>query len=89
MVWAISHVTRDAKYSKTLAEVAPRRHNPRERNDDEDSDSKDDGFKIEGHHKLQCRWTICNEDCPTDWTRMTRKDKKAPERRFYGGQHRV
>ncbi|KAK7959256.1 uncharacterized protein PG986_004110 [Apiospora aurea] len=83
MVWAISHDTRDGKYSKSLAEVAPRLHNPRKRDtDNQDDDSGDDGFEIQDHYKLQCRWTNCNEDCPADWVRMTRTDPTGPKNQY-------
>lgn len=72
MVWAVSHDTKDAKYSKALAKAAPRNQNPyisMPMNDGSDDDSE-----VDTEYHSQCRWTNCNENCPNDWVRMMRND---------------
>lgn len=69
MVWAISHDTKDAKYNKALAKVAnrkilalPVRY------------GSDDPYEFVDFPNEQCKWTNCNENCPSGWVLMKRED---------------
>jgi GH18 family chitinase len=79
MVWAVSHDTKDAKYSKALAEVAQRTHFPYV---EMAKNNKDDGWTFDEKYTQQCRWTNCDENCPGDWIRMMRSDKGARKNEF-------
>lgn len=79
MVWAISHDTKDAKYSKALAEVAQRARFPYVTMVKE---KKDDGWTYDEKYTQQCRWTNCDENCPGGWVRMMRTDKSARKNEF-------
>ncbi|RYP21255.1 hypothetical protein DL767_009307 [Monosporascus sp. MG133] len=68
MVWAISHDTKDAKYSLALSRVAPRLFTALA------DETIENGIVKEETTHLQCRWTNCDENCPGDWVRMMRKD---------------
>ncbi|OBT56197.1 hypothetical protein VE04_02873 [Pseudogymnoascus sp. 24MN13] len=69
MVWAISHDTRNAKYSLALAAAANRKILMQR--------------SIEGPTQEvkiphpQCKWSNCLEGCPADWQTMKRKDSRA------------
>ncbi|OLN85019.1 Killer toxin subunits alpha/beta 4 [Colletotrichum chlorophyti] len=70
MVWAISHDTKDAKYTKALAAAANRKilllpstQGPEE--------------EVKIPHP-QCKWTNCLDGgCPSDWQLMKRSDEHA------------
>ena len=69
MVWAVSHDTKDAKYSKALAKAAGKKFQALEMNSDGTVEVKTD--------HLQCKWTGCLEDCPDGWFLMRRGDDGA------------
>jgi chitinase len=71
MVWSISHDTKDAKYSKALSRVAPRRFGGMFY---DNSAAGSTGYVTDETDHPQCRWTNCDENCPADWVRMLRKD---------------
>lgn len=82
MVWAISHDTKDAKYSKALGAVTQRTIKTMpgmfiELPSDGDEDAEDDEdlyeTKVESH--LQCKWSNCGEFCPAGWKMMGRNDQ--------------
>ncbi|KAK1756646.1 glycoside hydrolase, partial [Echria macrotheca] len=68
MVWAISHDTADAKYSKAIAKVANRRAGPQAALSD-DSPVTSTTVPIP-----QCKWMGCGEGCPSGWIHMKRSD---------------
>lgn len=70
MVWAVSHDTKEAKYNKVIGRVAKRKFGGQFVEDG-------DGYETVTSYKPQCRWTGCNEICPNNWIRMTRKDSGA------------
>ncbi|KAM7206680.1 hypothetical protein V8F33_000323 [Rhypophila sp. PSN 637] len=75
MVWAVSHDTRDAKYSWALASVAQTKYRSLQMKMVGDSnDTTGDGYQYKVNYKAQCRWTGCNEICPNNWIRMMRSD---------------
>ncbi|KAK4112964.1 glycoside hydrolase family 45 protein, partial [Canariomyces notabilis] len=77
MVWTVSHDTEDAKYSQLLGNVAKRKFNAVVRRNVGDGTGEDDGYEYTAEYKQQCRWTGCNENCPSGWIRMLRKDSGA------------
>jgi len=79
MVWAVSHDTKDAQYSRALAELTGRV--PRIAL----------GQTLEGdlteevvNTRDQCKWTNCGENCPNGWQWVLRtdKDKKRDDERM-------
>jgi len=72
MVWAISHDTKDAKYSKILAKVANRRFSSLAM-----TIGDDQPYSFVLTNKPQCRWTNCGEGCPAGWVLMKRSDPGA------------
>ncbi|KAH7122919.1 hypothetical protein EDB81DRAFT_913002 [Dactylonectria macrodidyma] len=67
MVWAISHDTKHAKYTRALVEAANRKiivPVPV---------SREDLLKTKGKCS-QCKWTYCGEQCPSGWLRVARRD---------------
>ncbi|KAL2687924.1 hypothetical protein Neosp_005494 [[Neocosmospora] mangrovei] len=70
MVWAISHDTKDAKYSQALAKAVGRKLSKRSFEDEE-------VYEIKEFPNEQCRWTNCNEGCPKGWSSVPRSDKGA------------
>lgn len=78
MVWAISHDTKDGKYSRALSRVAPRLVNTLA---DEDGPSNSGYVKDETDHS-QCGWTNCDENCPANWVRMMRTGLGARENEY-------
>ena len=69
MVWAVSHDTKDAKYSIALAKAAGKKFQALELNGDGTVEVKTD--------HPQCKWTGCLEECPDGWMRMRRGDDGA------------
>jgi hypothetical protein len=61
IVWAISHDTKDAKYSRLLGSLAKRKFNAIVRRSVGDGTGTDDGYEYTAEYKQQCRWTSCNE----------------------------
>ncbi|EXF81327.1 hypothetical protein CFIO01_00989 [Colletotrichum fioriniae PJ7] len=76
MVWAISHDTRAGKYSMALSRVAPRLFTS------EMATEEDDGYVTDVEEHKQCRWTNCDENCPSDWTRMMRSGPGAGKNEY-------
>ncbi|KAJ6437875.1 hypothetical protein O9K51_09703 [Purpureocillium lavendulum] len=77
MIWALSHDTEDAKYSRAIGRVAPRKYHPFTADSAEDS-----GYKYNETYISQCRWTNCNENCPSNWIRMLRSDPGAGKQEY-------
>jgi hypothetical protein len=77
MVWALSHDTKDAKYSKALGKVVERTHQtmPGIFLEIDSSITPDDPYTTKVNSHLQCKWSNCGDFCPTGWTMMTRDDK--------------
>ncbi|EJT79718.1 hypothetical protein GGTG_04802 [Gaeumannomyces tritici R3-111a-1] len=73
MVWAISHDTKDAKYSKALAKVANRKITAVL----SVTDGSDDTYQPTKKPIQQCKWTNCGEGCPNGWIHMKREDPGA------------
>jgi hypothetical protein len=71
MVWAVSHDTAEAKYSKALGRVSHRTHQSRPSMFFEESG--DAWITTENHHP-QCKWSNCGEYCPPGWKMMVRVD---------------
>ncbi|ETS75312.1 hypothetical protein PFICI_12256 [Pestalotiopsis fici W106-1] len=69
MVWAISHDTKDSKYNKALAKVANRKIKALSIRDGSDAP-----YSFVDIPNDQCKWTNCNEGCPSGWVLMTRED---------------
>ncbi|KAM7224443.1 family 18 glycosyl hydrolase [Rhypophila decipiens] len=73
MVWAVSHDTRDAKYSWALASVAQTKYKSLQMKMVGDSDgTTGDGYEYKVNYKAHCKWTGCREICPNNWIRMMR-----------------
>ncbi|KAM0669606.1 hypothetical protein ACQRIU_000001 [Beauveria bassiana] len=72
MVWAISHDTHDAKYSMALAQLTNRKNSllPHVRRN---RDSDDPYDEVINRH-AQCKWTTCDEGCPSGWIPAPRQD---------------
>ncbi|KAJ3462340.1 hypothetical protein MRS44_007126 [Fusarium solani] len=67
MVWAISHDTKDAKYSQALAKAVGRKLSKR-------SFENEEIYEIKEFPNEQCRWTNCKESCPKGWVPVPRSD---------------
>ncbi|SCO82657.1 related to chitinase [Fusarium oxysporum] len=70
MVWAVSHDTKDAKYTAALAKAANRKFVAALPATDGSSTT------IKTKH-AQCKWTNCAENCPSGWLRVPRTDDQA------------
>ncbi|SPJ75730.1 related to chitinase [Fusarium torulosum] len=70
MVWAVSHDTKDAKYTSALAKAANRKFVAALPAIDGSSTT------IKTKH-AQCKWTNCAENCPSGWLRVPRIDGQA------------
>jgi GH18 family chitinase len=68
MVWAISHDTPTADFSRDLAKVSNRQVSMQ-------FDKIDNDTVIERTDHSQCRWTDCAQPCPAGWSMITRADK--------------
>lgn len=68
MVWAISHDTPTADFSKDLAKVSNRQVLMQL-----DRIANDTWSEKTQH--AQCRWTDCGQPCPAGWSMVTRADK--------------
>ncbi|KAJ5726245.1 glycoside hydrolase [Penicillium malachiteum] len=80
MVWAISHDTKDAKYSMALGDVSNRTSTSvtglfQRKSTSSGSDDDDDTYVNKTTDHLQCTWSNCGEYCPAGWQMMTRDDK--------------
>lgn len=69
MVWAISHDTKDAKYTKALAQVANRKITSL-------PSVEGPTYDVKVPHP-QCKWTNCQDGCPSGWQLMKREDEHA------------
>ncbi|KKY30836.1 hypothetical protein UCDDA912_g09217 [Diaporthe ampelina] len=58
MVWAVSHDTKDSKYSSALGKALGRVPA---------LPSEGDGTEEVTTKHLQCKWTGCGQPCPTNW----------------------
>ncbi|KGO56945.1 Chitinase II [Penicillium expansum] len=67
MVWAISHDTKNATYSKALGTVTGYIGNIQY--------DYDSGKVTEKNHHDQCHWTNCGIPCPAGWHMIQRTDK--------------
>ncbi|KAK4870960.1 hypothetical protein LT330_000197 [Penicillium expansum] len=67
MVWAISHDTKNATYSKALGTVTGYIGNIQY--------DYDSGKVTEKNHHDQCHWTNCGIPCPAGWHMIQRADK--------------
>ncbi|KAJ5848907.1 CAZyme family GH18 [Penicillium rubens] len=68
MVWAISHDTPTADFSRDLAKVSNRQVSMQ-------FDKIDNDTVIERTDHSQCRWTNCAQPCPAGWSMIKRADK--------------
>ncbi|KXG46667.1 Glycoside hydrolase, superfamily [Penicillium griseofulvum] len=68
MVWAVSHDTKDGKFTRALSEAVGRKAVALAMT----SESPDD-TKVVKYHP-QCKWTNCMIDCPSGWSRVARGD---------------
>jgi GH18 family chitinase len=71
MVWAISHDTEDARYSKALALILGRKA----LKGSIDNTEKPGTWTKKPFE--QCRWSNCKESCPKGWVHVGRLDKDA------------
>lgn len=80
MVWAVSHDTKDGKYSMALGSVSNRTSTKvsnlfQRKSTASSGDDDDDLYVTKEEDHLQCTWTKCGEFCPAGWQMMTRDDK--------------
>ncbi|KAI2675771.1 CAZyme family GH18 [Penicillium roqueforti] len=78
MVWAISHDTKDGKYSMALGGMSNRTSSKVSglfKRKSVASDSDDDTYITKKDNHAQCNWTKCGEYCPAGWKMMTRDDE--------------
>ncbi|KAH6696866.1 putative class V chitinase [Plectosphaerella plurivora] len=68
MVWAVSHDTRDGRFSRAIMNAAKRVPA---------LGSSTDGYDEHTVVHDQCRWTNCGEGCPSDWHYVRRSDSGA------------
>lgn len=76
MVWAISHDTKNAKYSKALGSVSERTQKtlPGIFQEEYADIEPEDPYMTKVENHAQCKWSNCGDYCPAGWSMMTRDD---------------
>ncbi|KAF7171570.1 hypothetical protein CNMCM5623_003945 [Aspergillus felis] len=74
MVWAISHDTADAKYSKLLGKYSYRTLTTKPAIFAVIDTSTETLYETKEESHLQCKWSNCGEFCPSGWKMMIRDD---------------
>ncbi|OGM39528.1 hypothetical protein ABOM_012089 [Aspergillus bombycis] len=68
MVWAISHDTKNATFTKALAQVSNRRIIAQRQVEDQDHITDTTNYDT-------CKWSNCGEACPAGWQMIPREDQ--------------